>query len=125
MDKTLATRRLRLAREGENLAAAYLEQAGYAIVARNARTRWGEIDLVARDGASWVFVEVKTRRTERYGLGAEAVTPFKQQKMIRMALIYLTRVASVDVPIRFDVVEVTLPVRGHARIRHLIGAFGA
>ena len=79
----------------------------------------------SRDGASWVFVEVKTRRTERYGLGAEAVTPFKQQKMIRMALIYLTRVASVDVPIRFDVVEVTLPVRGHARIRHLIGAFGA
>lgn len=110
---------------GEALAASHLERAGYAIVARNARTRWGELDLVARDGAAWVFVEVKTRRGDRYGLGVEAVTYAKQQKIIRMAQIFLSRQALWDVPIRFDVVEVSLEDPSAPRIRHLVSAFGA
>lgn len=116
--------RLALAKEGENLAARYLERLGYAIVARNARTRWGEVDLVARDGATWVFVEVKTRRSERYGHGAEAVTYHKQQHIIRMAKILLARYQAFEAPARCDVVEVLLRKGAEPGIRHLPNAFG-
>ncbi|HEY9899182.1 MAG TPA: YraN family protein [Pantanalinema sp.] len=125
MAKSTESARLALGRKGEALAASHLERAGYAIVARNARTRWGELDLVARDGALWVFVEVKTRRGDRFGQGAEAVTYAKQQKIIRMAQIYLARQALWDVAIRFDVVEVSFDDGASPRIRHLVGAFGA
>lgn len=125
MAKSTESGRLALGRKGEALAASHLERSGYAIVARNARTRWGELDLVARDGEAWVFVEVKTRRGARFGQGAEAVTYAKQQKIIRMAQIYLARLSLWDVAIRFDVVEVSLDEQGEAQIRHLIGAFGA
>lgn len=116
--------RLALAREGENLAASFLERQGYAIVARNARTRWGEVDLVARDAATWVFVEVKTRRSERFGLGAEAVTFHKQRHIIRMAQILLARYQAWEAPVRFDVVEVTFRAGHEATLRHLSIAFG-
>lgn len=109
---------------GEALAARYLAEAGYVIVARNPRCRWGELDVVARQGPTWVFVEVKTRRSERYGAGAEAVTHAKQHKLIRMAEIYLSRAGVTDEPVRFDVIEVLW--RGAApRVRHLVGAFEA
>lgn len=116
--------RLALAKEGENLAARFLERLGYAIVARNQRTRWGEVDLVARDGVTWVFVEVKTRRSERFGYGAEAVTFRKQRHLIRMAQILLTRYQAWEAPARFDVVEVTLHPGEDPTIRHLANAFG-
>lgn len=116
--------RLALAQEGENLAALYLERQGYAIVARNARTRWGEVDLVARHGATWVFVEVKTRRSERFGYGAEAVTFRKQRHIIRMAQILLARYQAWDSAVRFDVVEVTLRRGAEPALRHLPNAFG-
>ena len=116
--------RLDLARRGEGLAAMLLERAGYVIVARNARTRWGEIDLVARDGETWVFVEVKTRTSDRYGTGAEAVTPQKQHKILRMAEIILSRLSLADVPVRFDVVEVMLEPDRAPALRLVQGAFG-
>lgn len=118
------TRQLELAKRGEGLAATFLERAGYEIVARNARTRWGEIDLVAKDGATWVFVEVKTRTSDRYGSGAEAVTRLKQQKILRMAEIILSRLALTDVAVRFDVIEVNLPPAKLPCLRHFQGAFG-
>lgn len=116
--------RLALARDGENVAARYLERLGYAIVARNARTRWGEIDLVAKDAETWVFVEVKTRRSERYGYGAEAVTFHKQRHIIRMAQILLARYQAFEAPARFDVVEVKLAPDRAPEVRHLPNAFG-
>lgn len=118
------TRQLELAKRGEGLAATFLERAGYEIVARNARTRWGEIDLVAKDGGTWVFVEVKTRTSNRYGSGAEAVTRLKQLKILRMAEILLSRLALSDVAVRFDVVEVNLAPSRPPEIRHVPGAFG-
>jgi len=124
MTKDTNNGRLALAKEGENLAARFLERLGYAIVARNARTRWGEIDLVAKDGATWVFVEVKTRRSERYGRGAEAVTFYKQRHIIRMAQILLARYQAQEAAVRFDVVEVTLRRTGEPAVRHLPNAFG-
>ncbi|MBO9539933.1 YraN family protein [bacterium] len=125
MAKKTESGRMALGRMGEALAASHLEREGYAIVARNARTRWGELDLVARDGGAWVFVEVKTRRGARFGFGAEAVTYAKQRKIIRMAQIFLAQRALWDVAIRFDVIEVTLEEADPPKIRHLVGAFGA
>lgn len=118
------THKLALARYGEKSAALFLERAGYEIVARNTRTRWGEVDLVAKDGATWVFVEVKTRSSDRYGTGAEAVTWLKQRKILRMAEIVLSRLALTDVPVRFDVIEITMEPQGEPTIRHIPGAFG-
>lgn len=116
--------RLALAKEGENLAVRFLERLGYAIVARNVRTRWGEVDVVARDGATWVFVEVKTRRSDRYGPGAEAVTHRKQRHILRMAQLLLVRYDAFEAPARCDVVEVMLRPGHDPAIRHLPNAFG-
>ena len=76
-------------RIGETYGAEYLEQEGYEILDRNYRTRFGEIDIIARDSGDLVFVEVKTRTSEQYGLPEEAVDKRKQQKLIRMALTYV------------------------------------
>lgn len=101
-----------LGKMGENLACAELERRGYAILARRYRTRFGEIDIVARDGATTVFVEVKARGGDGFGSGAEAVTGWKQRRIAMMAVDYLSRHRLQDTPCRFDVVAVD--VRGAA-----------
>jgi putative endonuclease len=93
---------------GEDLACAELERRGYAILARRYRTRHGEIDIIARDGATIVFVEVKARVGEAFGGGAAAVTGWKQQRIVRMATDYLARQRLLEAPCRFDVVAVDL-----------------
>ena len=74
---------------GEDLAAAYLTAKGYEILARNARTAAGEIDLIVRKGPLLSFVEVKTRRTASFGPPEEAITPAKQQRMSDAAELWL------------------------------------
>ncbi|MGE3578324.1 MAG: YraN family protein [Vicinamibacterales bacterium] len=101
---------------GEELACEALTRRGYAILARRFRTRLGEIDIVARDGDTLVFVEVKTRQGGAFGDGAEAVGPRKQQKLGTMALLYLARHRLVDVPVRFDVVAVRVGESGTRRV---------
>ena len=91
---------------GENIACAELLQRGYAILERRYRTRYGEIDIVARDGEVTVFVEVKTRDGNDFGDGAEAVTPWKQRRIAKMAVDFLARHRLHDRPCRFDVVAV-------------------
>ena len=93
---------------GEDLACAELARRGYAVLARRYRTRFGEIDIVARDGDVTVFVEVKTRAGDDYGGGAEAVTAWKQRRITQMAVDYLSRNQLHDRPCRFDVVVVDL-----------------
>jgi putative endonuclease len=95
-----------LGETGENLACRELERRGYAILARRYRLRGGEIDIIARDGETTVFVEVKTRDGIDYGSGGEAVTWRKRQRMARVALDYLARERIVDCPCRFDVVAI-------------------
>jgi putative endonuclease len=102
----LTIRRQQLGKSGEDLAVAELERLGYAIVARRYRTACGEIDIVASDGATLVFVEVKARATAEFGTAAEAVTRRKQLRLVRMARDYLTRAAIRDRPCRFDVVAI-------------------
>jgi putative endonuclease len=91
---------------GEDLACVELCRRGYAILARRYRTRYGEIDVVAREGTTVVFVEVKTRYGDAFGGGSAAVTPWKQQRIVRMATDYLARHGLLDAPCRFDVVTV-------------------
>jgi putative endonuclease len=100
--------RQQLGKFGEDLAAAELERRGYAIVARRYRTRCGEIDIVADDRGTLVFVEVKCRADAEFGTAAEAVTPWKQRQLARMARVYLLDTRSSGRPCRFDVVAIML-----------------
>jgi putative endonuclease len=93
-------------KSGEDRAVDELERRGYAVLARRYRTRHGEIDVVARDGDTIVFVEVKARATGEFGTSAEAVTRRKQLKLVSMARDYLARNDLGNTPCRFDVVAV-------------------
>jgi putative endonuclease len=92
---------------GENLAVWYLKQNGYKIIEQNYRSRMGEIDIIAKDGKTIVFVEVKSRRSIRYGSPKWAVTPKKQRKISMVALHYLKATQQTDTKARFDVVAIT------------------
>ena len=91
---------------GEDLACAELQRRGYAIVERRYRTRFGEIDIIAKDGGTLVFVEVKARMTQEFGGAAAAMTGWKQRRIARMAADYLARRHLIDCPCRFDVVAI-------------------
>lgn len=91
---------------GENIAVEELERRGYEILARRYRTRHGEIDIVASDRCTIVFVEVKARATAEFGTAAEAVTPSKQRRLGAMAADYLARNGVTNRPCRFDVVAI-------------------
>jgi putative endonuclease len=97
-----------LGKLGEDLACAELSRRGYKILARRFRTKYGEIDIVAREGSTVVVVEVKTRGGRAFGGGAEAVTGVKQRRMLRMGTEYLLRRNLADEPCRFDVVDVNI-----------------
>jgi putative endonuclease len=89
--------------EAEETAARFLASKGLAIVARNFRTRFGELDLVARDGETLVFVEVRLRTNGHFGGAAASVDSSKRARLIAAARAYLARLAS-EPPCRFDVV---------------------
>ncbi len=115
----------RIGNRGEEEAAAYLEQKGYVILERQYRTPLGEIDLIARDGRTLAFVEVKTRRNERFGSPSSAVGWEKQRRIIRAAMWYMNQRQGDVPPCRFDVVEVYAPPEGAWKVRHLENAFEA
>jgi putative endonuclease len=116
-----------LGRIGEHLALAHLERLGFALVARNHRTRYGELDLVVFDGTTLVFVEVKTRRANHAGRGPwEALHERKRKQVRRMAAAFLLepgdRPRSAE--LRFDAIGVIIDGQGRlARLDHLEAAF--
>jgi putative endonuclease len=111
-------------RASEDAAARYLAARGLRIVARNVRFRTGEIDLVCRDGPTWVFVEVKGRRPDWGDPATAAVTALKRRRLMRLAQTFLKAQGLGEPPCRFDVVAVTLDADGGAAgIQHLRGAF--
>jgi putative endonuclease len=97
-----------LGKIGENLACAELERRGYEILARRYRHGGAELDIVARDGATLVFVEVKAREGREFGDGAEAVTMNKRRRVVVAAMDYLVRHRLGECPCRFDVVSIQL-----------------
>jgi putative endonuclease len=92
--------------DGENMAAGFLVAQGYQIVICNYKNRYGEIDIIAMDGETLVFVEVKSRRSDRFGSARESVSRAKQKKISMVALGYLKSTGSVRRKARFDVVAV-------------------
>jgi len=112
-------------REAEDAAAAYLARAGLAVVDRNVRFRAGELDLVCRDGARWVFVEVKARRADWGDAPGAAVAWWKQRRIVRLAQLYLKARGLGEPPCRFDVVAVTAGDDGRLEVRHVPAAFDA
>ena len=105
---------------GEALACRYLEGLGYLCLEKNYRAQGSEVDLIMQDGDTLVFVEVKARSGGRFGLGREAVTPNKQQRIIRGALAYLQAHGRLEGFSRFDVVEIDLITR---EATHIPNAF--
>ncbi len=107
---------------GEDLACRRLESAGFRIQARNFRCRAGEIDIVASDGPTTVFVEVKDRSSRSHGQGFEAVTFRKRQRIVRAARLYAASRGLSDSPLRFDVISIDRSTEP-PQIRHDRGAF--
>jgi putative endonuclease len=115
-----------LGKRGERAADRFLRQQGYQIVARGHRGRLGELDLVAVDGRTVVFVEVKTRRSHSAGHPAEAVGPEKQKRLTRLALAFLKRHELLNHSARFDVLAITWPATARKpTIEHIRNAFEA
>ena len=122
----LRSRNLPLGVRGEAAAANFLQRLGYKIVARGERDTLGEIDLIAVDGRTVVFVEVKTRESADHGHPSEAVDLPKQQRLTRLALGFLKRRRLLDYPARFDIVAVTWPAgQRDPLIEHFPSAFDA
>lgn len=115
--------RLALGRRGEDAAVNFLRRQGLTILERNLRTPVGEIDIVARQGRTLVFVEVKTRRGLAFGTPQEAVGAFKQRQVVRAAQWYLGGGQGRGLQPRFDVVAV-LVTGAELSIEHIPDAFG-
>ena len=94
-------------KKSESIAAIYLKKNGYKILEQNYRTKFGEIDIIAKDKDTLVFVEVKARNSNRFGNPKWAVTSKKQKKISMLALFYIKSTKQKNVKARFDVVAIT------------------
>lgn len=108
--------------KGEDLAVGFLKKKGYKILSRNYKTPLGEIDIIAEDGETLVFVEVKTRTDDSFGLPFEAVDHRKKEKLRKVALYYLKNIRKKDAPSRFDVLSIQAG-SGKNEIEHITDAF--
>ena len=113
-----------LGERGENVAAKFLTNAGYKILQRNFRSKVGEIDIVARQGRTLVFVEVKTRTDEQVR-PEDQVNADKQHQITKAADVYLSRFGHPQPPARFDVIAIHWPEGRDPIIRHHENAFDA
>ena len=118
----LTLKKQELGRRGEDLALAAVEELGYELVERNFRCNFGEVDLIARDGDTLVFIEVKTRRGKRPAIAKEAVGPRKRRQLSKVALYYMKSEGYLKQRARFDVVAVGLD-SGQARVEVVKDAF--
>ena len=111
-----------LGSEGEELAVKFLKKKGYTIIARNYKTNIGEVDIIAKDGDTIVFVEVKTRTNDTFGYPFEAVNRNKRKKLKNLALLYLKKQRQ-EFAVRFDVISISCVHNGKKSIEHIIDAF--
>ncbi len=104
----MLNKRQQFGKDSESLAAKHLKKNGYKILEQNYRNKLGEIDIIAKEKGTLVFVEVKARKTHVFGNPKWAVTPKKQRKISMVALYYLKAANKTDVKARFDVVSLSL-----------------
>jgi len=112
-----------LGERGEAIAVAYLKGQKFTIVERNFRCKCGEVDIIARDGKAFVFIEVKARRTLAFGPPQLAVTPFKQRQISKAALTWLAKNRLHEAVARFDVIAILLRDHEVPAIEHIRNAF--
>ena len=122
MKKVKDTQKITTGKEGEKIAAIYLEKNGYRIIEVNFRCPIGEIDIVAKEKDDLVFVEVKTRKSIALGYPEQAVGIRKQKKMSQLALWYMQKRKIADTNARFDVVAITL-IPDNNEVRLIQNAF--
>lgn len=108
-------------RYGEDVAVAHVRAAGWTVLDRNWRCSAGELDVVGLDGPELVAVEVKTRRSDRFGSPAEAVTAAKLARLRRLTAAWLAAHDVRPASVRIDVIAITVPARGAAVVDHLVG----
>jgi putative endonuclease len=108
---------------GEEIACAYLEKKKYAIVTRRFRMFHGEIDIIARDGPTLVFFEVKARADDSFGRPEDAVTPGKQRQIRKIAQGYLVENPLGNAACRFDVIAILFGDGDGYRLEHFVDAF--
>jgi len=109
--------------EGEKLAAEFLKRNNYDVIAANYRCRHGEIDIIARQGKTLIFVEVKTRSSLRFGMGMEAVNYAKQQKIRKVAMNFISEKKVLFSGLRFDVIDIFMKQPNVSQITHVKNAF--
>ncbi len=115
--------RINLGKHGEDLAVIFLQKKGFTIIARNYRQKTGEVDIIANDNGTLVFVEVKTRTSTLFGQPYESVTSKKQMQLTRIALDYMTRNKVLEQEARFDVISILIAANGNTAIEHLQNCF--
>jgi putative endonuclease len=108
---------------GEQVAANYLKQQGYQLIDHNFRCPYGEIDIIAKEGCIWCFIEVKTRNCLAFGYGYDSVTRNKQKHIIKVAQYYFNKLALYDAPARFDVVSIDFITNSDYKIELIRNAF--
>lgn len=108
---------------GEEIALSFLKNKGYTIEATNYRTNLGEIDIIARDKSALVFIEVKTRKSQTFGLPYEAVRFRKQSKIRQVALQFLAERPFGYRELRFDVISILVSCADNYKIEHILNAF--
>ncbi|RUA00952.1 MAG: YraN family protein [Deltaproteobacteria bacterium] len=118
----MTARSRQFGKKNEELAISFLKRLGYRVIEQNFRTRMGEVDIIARDGDTLVFVEVKARRSARYGHPKFAVTPAKQRHLSIAALSYLKKTGNGGTRARFDVITVKY-AGGMPTVEHFKNAF--
>jgi putative endonuclease len=111
-----------LGNKGESLAVKFLQTKGYKIISKNYKTSIGEIDIIAQDGETVVFIEVKTRANDSFGCPFEAVHRRKRRKLRDLALLYLKKLGK-ELPVRFDVLSIMYTENSIKEIEHIKDAF--
>lgn len=121
--KSILTRKGDLGKKGERVAVKYLKKLGFEIIECGFKAMRGEIDVIARENDTIVFVEVKTRKTNEFGSPVEAVDFRKQAQIKKIASIYISKRYRKFIPCRFDVVGVFVREKGDFEISHIRNAF--
>jgi len=120
----MSRQRQTLGRRGEDEAAFYLKKQGYVLLQRNYRCPLGEIDIIAKEGKTLVFIEVRARSSDRFGMPQESVNRNKILKIYKVAQYYLKAVQKEEEPVRFDVLALLFDIENQLQqLNHIKSAF--